>query len=195
VTVPGDAETAERLRAILAAPEFQQAQDPAWWRAIKRFVYALLGWLESQPAAVRWFLLLLALALLAAIAIHLYITFRQVLREAPLTRGGSADLPVARAPTSEDLLAEARALRSAGRLREAARALQQARLLLECRRRAVPWRATLADWEWIDQLGRPAELVEFTRATQTIAFGASPSLPAVEACEGRLLAALAGSTP
>jgi len=195
VTVPSDAEIAERLRAILAEPEFQEAQDPAWWRVLKRFVYALLGWLEDQPAGVRWLLLLVAVALLAAIAIHLLVTFRQVLREAPLTRRGDADLPVTRTPTSEDLLAEARALRSAGRLREAARALQQARLLLECRRRAVPWRATLADWEWIDELGRPAELVEFTRATQTIAFGAAPSLPAVEACEGRLLAELAGSPP
>ncbi|HET6150987.1 MAG TPA: hypothetical protein VFH68_25850 [Polyangia bacterium] len=195
MTVPSDAEIGERLRAILAAPEFQQAQEPVWWRAFKRIVHGLLDWLEGQPAVVRWGLLLLALALLAAIAIHLFITFRQVLREAPLTRRGDADPQVTRTLSSEDLLAEARALRSAGRLREAARALQQARLLLECRRRAVPWRATLADWEWIDELGRPADLIEFTRATQTIAFGASPSLPAVEACEGRLLAELAGSPP
>ena len=192
MTVPSDAETGERLRAILAAPEFQQSQDPAWWRACKRFALALVDWLERQPAGVRW-LLLLALGLLAAIAIHLFLTFRQVLREAPLTRSGSADLPISRTPSSEDLLAEARALRLAGRLREAARALQQARLLLECRRRSVPWRTTLADWEWIEELGRPDALVEFTRATQTIAFGAAPSLPAVEACEARLLAELGGT--
>jgi hypothetical protein len=195
VKVPGDAEIREQLRAILAAPEFQESQDPAWWRWFKKLVNGLGLWIEQQPAAIRWLLLLLAIGLLVAIAIHLFTTFRQVLREVPLTRGGAADLPVIRTQTSADLLAEARALRAAGRLREAARALQQARLLLECQRRSIPWRSTLADWEWIDQLGRPPALVEFTRATQTIAFGASPSLPAVEACEGRLLAELGGSPP
>ena len=195
MTVPADAETRERLSAILAAPEFQQAQEPAWWRAVKKVFYALLGWLDRQPAALRWLLLLLAVALLVAIATHLFVTFRQVLREAPLTRGGRADVPTARTPTSDELLADARALRAAGRLREAARALQQARLLLECQRRSLVWRPTLADWEWIEELGRPADLVEFTRATQTIAFGAAPSLPALEACEGRLVAALAGPSP
>ena len=195
MTVPADAETRERLRVILAQPEFQQAQEPAWWRALKKIFYRLLGWLDGQPAAVRWLLLLLAVGLLVAIAAHLFLTFRQVLREAPLTRGGRADVPTARTPTSDQLLAEARALRAAGRLREAARALQQARLLFECQRRAVVWRPTLADWEWIEELGRPADLVDFTRATQTIAFGATPSLPALEACEGRLVAALAGPSP
>jgi len=93
-------------------------------------------------------------------------------------------------PTCDELLADARRYKSQARLREAARALQQARLLLECRRQSVAWRPTLADWEWIDRLGRPAALVEFTRATQRVAFGTDPTMPALEACEARLLAEL-----
>jgi len=122
-------------------------------------------------------------------------TFARLLQEAPRTRQGSVEPAIAREPTCEELLADARRFRADGQLREAARALQQARLLLECRRRAVTWRGTLADWEWMAVLGRPAGLVEFTRATQTIAFGADPSAPAVEACERRLVAELAERSP
>src|SRR5581483_8474591 len=108
----------------------------------------------------------------------------RLLREAPHTRHGGADeLDGGRPPTSDELLADARYFRSQGRLREAARALQQARLVLECRRQSVAWRPTLADWEWIDLLGRPPALVDFTRATQKLAFGAAPTAPALDACE------------
>jgi hypothetical protein len=195
VTPPADAEIRERLRAILASPEFQAPADPAWWSAIKRVFHGLVEHLGGLSPLARWAIFFGALALLGGLVYYVLVTFRRLLREAPRTRSGSAAPRVVLPPTCEGLLLEARRLKSDGQLRQAARALQQARLLLECRRRSVTWRPTLADWEWIDALGRSASLVEFTRATQKIAFGAEPSVPAVEACEGRLVAELTGRAP
>ena len=196
--LPSDAEIRDRLGAILAAPEFRGPDEPAWWTALKRAWRALTGALDGLTPVARWAILLGALALLAAIVAHVVTTFRRLLREAPRTRDARARPDVAREPTCEELLAEARALRAGGRLREAALALQQARLLLECRRRAIGWRPTLADWEWIETLGRPAALVEFTRATQRLAFGgAAPPemLGQLAACEARLAAELEARAP
>ncbi len=191
MTLPADAEIRTRLTAILDRPEFQTPADPAWWSALKRIWNALLAFLEQLSPAGRWAILALALAMLAGLVYYVALTFQRILRDAPYLRSGSADDPArARVPTSEELLVEARRLKAGGQLREAARALQQARLLLECRRQSITWRPTLADWEWIAELGRPASLVEFTRATQKVAFGAEPSATALEACEARLVAEL-----
>jgi hypothetical protein len=185
VKLPSDGEIRDRLTAILADPEFRGPDEPAWWTTVKKAWYALVDALDRLSPVARWAILLGALAVLAAIVLHTIATFRRLLRDAPRTRDGRAERKLAREPTCEELLAEARALRAGGQLRQAARALQQARLLLECRRRSLAWRPTLADWEWIDQLGRPAALVDFTRATQRLAFGADPSPREVEACEAR----------
>ena len=191
MTPPPDADVKARLAAILASREFQPPLEPNWWRAIKKIWYALLVALERVPPVGRWLIFIGCLAVLAGMLYYTIVTFRRLLREAPRTRHGGADeLDSGRLPTCDELLADARYFRSQGRLREAARALQQARLLLECRRQSVAWRPTLADWEWIDLLGRPAALVEFTRATQKLAFGADPTAPALDACEVTLLAEL-----
>jgi hypothetical protein len=195
VSPPSDGDIHARLRAILATPEFQGPVEPAWWTALKRAWSWLVDRLSGLGPAARWAILAGALALLGGLVYYVVATFRRMLHEGPRTRRGTAATAIAREPTCEALLAEARRLRSAGQLREAARALQEARLLLECRRRAVTWRPTVADWEWMDRLGRPPALVEFTRATQTIAFGAEPSAPAVEACERRLVAELEERRP
>ena len=191
MTLPSDAEIHARLRAILATPEFQGPTEPAWWTAFKKAFTWIVDRLSGLGPIARWAILLGAVAALAGLIYHLITTFARLLQEAPRMRQGTAEPAIAREPTCEELLADARRFRADGQLREAARALQQARLLLECRRRAVAWRGTLADWEWMAVLGRPAGLIEFTRATQTIAFGAHPSAPAVEACERRLVAELA----
>ena len=194
MTLPADAEIRERLAAILASPEFQRATDPIWWRALKKLWSRLVSWLERVPPIGRWLIVALCLASLVGLGYYVLATFRRLLREAPHTRQGRAgEIEGARVPTWEELLADARYFKSQARLREAARALQQARLLLECQRQSVSWRPTLADWEWIDRLGRPAALVEFTRATQNVAFGTDPTMPALEACEARLLAELGGA--
>jgi hypothetical protein len=194
VSLPANEEIRRRLTAILASPEFQQAADPAWVRALKKVWHALVAWLEHVPAAGRWAIVAGCVVALAGLGYYVFVTFGRLLREAPHMRNGRADeLEAARVPTWEELLAHARYYKSQARLREAARALQQARLLLECQRQSVSWRPTLADWEWIDRLGRPTALVEFTRATQNVAFGTDPTMPALEACEARLLAELGGA--
>ncbi len=191
MSLPADAEIRDRLTAILASPEFRRPAEPAWWRAIKKVWSRLVTWLERVPPIGRWVIVVLCVVALAGLGYYVFVTFRRLLREAPRTRHGRAgELGSARVPTCDELLADARRYKSQARLREAARALQQARLLLECRRQSVAWRPTLADWEWIDRLGRPAALVEFTRATQRVAFGTDPTMPALEACEARLLAEL-----
>jgi hypothetical protein len=191
VTLPSDAEIHARLRAILATPEFQGPTEPGWWTAFKKAFTWIVDRLSGLGPIARWAILLGAVAALGGLIYHIITTFARLLHEAPRMRQGTAEPASAREPTCEELLADARRFRADGQLRQAARALQQARLLLECRRRAVTWRRTLADWEWMAVLGRPAGLIEFTRATQTIAFGADPSAPAVEACERRLVAELA----
>ena len=190
MTLPSDADIHARLRAILATPEFQGPTEPGWWTAFKKAFSWLVDRLSGLGPVARWAILVGALAALSGLIYYVVTTFTRLLREAPRTRQGTVDPAIAHEPTCEELLADARRFRAAGQLREAARALQQGRLLLECRRRAVTWRATLADWEWMAVLGRPAALVEFTRATQTIAYGSDPSGPAVEACERRLVADL-----
>ena len=194
MSLPADEEIRRRLTAILASPEFQPVAEPAWVRALKRLWRALVAWLERVPAAGRWAIVAGCLVALAGLGYYVFVTFRRLLREAPRTRHARAgEIEGARVPTWQELLADARYYKSQARLREAARALQQARLLLECQRQSVSWRPTLADWEWIDRLGRPAGLVEFTRATQNVAFGTDPTMPALEACEARLLAELGGA--
>jgi hypothetical protein len=191
VKLPSDGDIRTRLTAILDSPEFQAPADPAWWSALKKVWNGLLAFLDDLPPAGRWAIFALALVMLGGLVYYVTLTFQRILREAPDLRSGTADDPtLARALTCEELLADARRLKADGQLREAARALQQARLLLECRRQSVTWRSTLADWEWIAELGRPADLVDFTRATQKVAFGAEPSAPALEACEARLVAEL-----
>ena len=191
MSLPPDAEIRQRLAAILASPEFRKAVDPAWVRALRKIWHWLVERLEHVPAVGRWAIVVGCLVALIGLGYYVFVTFRRLLREAPRTHQARAgELAGARVPTSEELLADARHYKSQGRLREAARALQQARLLLECQRQSMAWRPTLADWEWIDRLGRPAALVEFTRATQNVAFGTDPTVPALEACEARLLAEL-----
>ena len=191
MSLPADDEIRQRLAAILASPEFRKPEEPAWVRVLRKVWHALVAWLEHVPPMGRWAIAAGCLLALIGLGYYVFVTFQRLLREAPRTRQGRAgELAGARVPTSEELLADARSYKSQGRLREAARALQQARLLLECQRQSVAWRPTLADWEWIDRLGRPAALVEFTRATQNVAFGADPTVPALEACEARLLAEL-----
>jgi hypothetical protein len=191
VKLPSDADLRTRLTAILDSPEFQPPADPAWWSALKKIWNGLLAFLGDLPPAGRWAIFALAMAMLAGLVYYVTLTFQRILRDTPYRRSVVAPDPaLTRAQTCEELLADARRLKADGQLREAARALQQARLLLECRRRSVAWRPTLADWEWIAELGRPAGLVEFTRATQKVAFGAEPSAAALEACEARLVAEL-----
>jgi hypothetical protein len=193
VSLPADEEIRQRLTAILASPEFQSPEDPAWLRALKKIWHALVAWLEHVPAVGRWAIVVGCVLALVGLGYYVFVTFRRLLREAPQTRHGRAgEIEGARIPTCEELLADAISYKSQARLREAARALQQARLLLECQRQSVAWRPTLADWEWIDRLGRPTALVEFTRATQKVAFGSDPTVPALEACEARLRAELGG---
>jgi hypothetical protein len=195
VSLPSDADIHARLRAILASPEFQEPTEPGWWTAFKKAWIWIVDRLSGLGPVARWAILFGALALLGGLLYYVVTTFRRLLNEAPRSHRGTAAPGIAHEPTCEELLADARRFRAEGRLREAARTLQQARLLLECRRRAVSWRSALADWEWMAVLGRPAGLVEFTRATQAIAFGAAPSAPAVEACELRLAAELEEKRP
>jgi hypothetical protein len=85
-------------------------------------------------------------------------------------------------PSPQKLLSRARALAEEGYLRDAARALQEAMLLQTSRERRVPWRSSLSDWEWIRLLHPSESVVDFTRATERLAFGPEPSRAAFDAC-------------
>lgn len=180
MTAPNDAEVAARLKAILGSDAFhKRASDYVqdWLEKLP----GLFRWLKGLPSSTRWGLLTVCLLFLAVIALQLYLGLRPERRAAPERRGKRWTPDVGEEPAG--LVARAATLAEAGRLREAARALHQAALLRLTRERGLPWRAELADWEWVAALRDVRGLAEFTRSAQRLAYGPDPDRPGYQACE------------
>jgi hypothetical protein len=188
---PTDAEISDRLRAILRSDEFQPSLSDRLWLAIR----GSLDWLAGMGPAVRALVIGACLLVLLAIATVLW---RFYLEAAATQRQGSTgktgrhdEKPL----SPQALLAKSRTLEEQGLLRDAARALQHALLLQLCLEREVPWRLSLSDWEWV-RIFEPSEsVVDFTRATQRLAFGPEPNRADFAVCAQQVHAWIADRPP
>ncbi|HUB05360.1 MAG TPA: hypothetical protein VMB50_00065 [Myxococcales bacterium] len=181
MTAPPDAEIAARLQAILKSDAFHKRVSDYLDEWLQKWIPGFLHWLRRLPAGTRWVLLAVCVLLLAAIAVQLYVGLRPAGRVGP--RGARGFRPQDAGEEPGEIAARARALAAAAKWREAARALQQAALLRLSRERGLPWRAELADWEWVATLRDVRGLPEFTRAAQRLAYGPDPDAPGWSTCE------------
>lgn len=186
---PTDAEIAARLRAILSSDEFQPYVSERILVWLGDAVRWLKRWLDALSPAMRVLVTLVCVVVLVAIAVYLLRIYRDAAAPHRLPSDNRVG-PEQTLPSPEGLLARARSLADEGSLRDAARTLQQAMLLQTCREQSLPWRSSLSDWEWMRIL-RPSEnIVDFTQATQRMAFGPRPSRAEFDECAARVEASL-----
>ncbi|MHB8419991.1 MAG: hypothetical protein ACYDCL_18095 [Myxococcales bacterium] len=178
---PADSEITARLQAILRSDPFHRRISDDLQEWLEKGIPGALHWLRSLPPAARWTIFAACVLLLAAIALQLYLGLRPAGSGTGRGRQRAQAGEVGAEPGA--LAALARALAAEGRVREAARALQQAALLRLSRERGLPWRAELADWEWVAELVSVRGLAELTRAAQRLAYGPEPDRAAFAECE------------
>jgi len=188
---PTDAGIAARLRAILSSDEFQPRASERLLLWFEDLVRSLLRWLDALSPARRVNISIVCVVVLVAVAVQVFRSYRDAAapRRSSLGKGVAADQTV---PSPEKLLSRARSLADEGLLRDAARALQEAMLLQTSRDLSLPWRSSLSDWEWIELLHPSESIVDFTRATQRLAFGPRPSRAEFDACAHRVHSLIQG---
>jgi hypothetical protein len=189
-----DSEITERLKGILARPEFQPDAMDAFWRRVRRWGHWFRIWLEGLGPLWRWGITAAAVALLLLILWHLIRGYRDALEAPGSARAGDPGPREAAPPDAARLAALARRLAEQGRLREAARALQQSVFVALCKGAGIPWNPAAGDWEWLEVLRARPELAEFTRRAQALAFGPQPTKEGFEACWARSQAWLESAT-
>jgi hypothetical protein len=189
-TPPPDPEIARRLRAILDSSEFHKRFSDYITEELTKGFKAAFHWLKELTPWMRGWLTAVCILLLAAIALQTWLLLRSSKRTLRVPgRRSPMDIDVGDDP--EAIAGRARELAAAGHLREAARALQQAALLRLARQRGLPWRAELADWEWVALLRDAPGLGDFTQAAQRVAYGPQVDPQGFASCE-RLYAAVVG---
>ena len=176
-----DAEIAQRLRTILASEPFQVDQTHQIWDKILALFKWLSSWLDGLDLPIRVGIGAVCIITLLALGAHL-VSVISASRRPHHGTGAAELLQLATGATPVTLLQRAHLLAEGGQLRDAARTLQQAVFMHLCHARQVPWRDSTADWEWLQLLRPGAEVVEFTRAAQRLAFGPEPTRAEFDAC-------------
>jgi hypothetical protein len=187
VNASSDVEIEDRLQAILASPPFQKHALDYLMGWLRSAFLAFSDWSRSLSPGARGLLIGACLLLVVAMIVWIYRSLEapQELRDIGRPRDSHPESAVDPA----ELSTRARKLAGDGRFREAAKVLHQAALLALSRKRGLPWRVELADWEWVALLADVAGLPEFTRAAQRVAYGADPRAEDFATCE-RLFADL-----
>jgi hypothetical protein len=187
VNPSSDVEIEDRLQAILASPPFQKHALDYLMGWLQSAFSGFVEWSRSLSPSARGVLIGACLLLVVAMVVWIYRSLEapQELRDV----GQARDLRPETADDPAELSTRARQLAGEGRFREAAKVLHQAALLALSRRRGLPWRVELADWEWVALLADVAGLPEFTRAAQRVAYGVDPRAEDFATCE-RLFADL-----
>jgi hypothetical protein len=191
--VLSDADIEDRLHAILAAPEFQGKPSDYFQRWLASLLVRTVDWLSGLPSGTRWLLVLICVLLLVGLVIEMVASV-DAGATPPVRRTGYRDDHADVGEEPDRLAQAARRLAAAGRLREAARTLQQAAFVSISRRRGLPWRPDLADWEWVALLGHSPVLDSFTRQSQRVAYGPGAEIAEFAVCERLYVEISAGST-
>ena len=172
---------AAHLQKILQSEEFSGSAQQRLLEMLRAWFHRFELWAQDLSFWPRMALLVVCLGFLAVIAAQVV----AAVREANLPSVSSAFVAASALDaqvTAALLFERSGVLADQGQVRDAARVLQQAIWVHMCRERGVAWRASRADWEWVDILRPTGRIVDLTRLVQGLAFGPQPSRASYDTC-------------